>query len=60
MQMMGGAGLSLVTNEVIQDNDSEKPEPNHKEVMEMADQRAKDMQQLVTSFLRKLKEGNSL
>ncbi|KAL5467629.1 hypothetical protein EMCRGX_G031888 [Ephydatia muelleri] len=53
-------GLSLVTNEVIQDNDSEKPEPNHKEVMEMADQRAKDMQKLVTSFLLKVKEGNSL
>lgn len=47
-------GLSLVTNAVIMDHESEVPEPTHQEVMETANKRAKDMETLVKEFLRSL------
>ncbi len=48
------AGISLVTNMVILDHDSDQEPPNHAEVMETADKRAKDMQTLVKSVIGKL------
>ncbi len=48
------AGISLVTNMVILDHESDEEPPNHAEVMETADKRAKDMQTLVKSVIGKL------
>lgn len=47
--------MSLVTNECIMDVDSNKPPPNHKEVMETANNRARDLQHLVTATVEKFK-----
>ena len=47
-------GMSLITNKVILEHDSKKVPPNHKEVMETADMRAKDMQKLVKRVIEKL------
>lgn len=47
-------GLSLITNEVILDPESSQEPPSHKEVMEMADKRAIQMQSLVKSVVGKL------
>ena len=46
--------MSLITNMVILEHDSDEVPPNHKEVMETADKRAKDMQKLVKRVIEKL------
>lgn len=46
-------GFSLITNMVIMEHDTVREEPNHKEVMETANQRAKDMQKLVKAIVGK-------
>ena len=48
------AGMSLITNMVILEHDSDKEPPNHKEVMDTADQRARDMRKLVKCVIEKL------
>ena len=48
------AGFSLITNMTIMDIDSEKEPPSHREVMETANQRAKDLQILVATLAAKL------
>ena len=48
------AGFSLITNMVIFDYDSDQPAPNHQEVIDTADQRAKDMQLLVKTVVSKM------
>ena len=48
------AGFSLITNVVITEHDSKKPPPNHQEVMETADRRAKDLLQLVKSIIGRM------
>ena len=50
------AGMSLITNMVILEHDSDEVPPNHKEVMETADMRAKDMQKLVKRVIEKLSD----
>ena len=47
-----------MTNMVILEHDSTDEPPNHKEVMETADRRAKDMQTLVKTVIGKL-HGNT-
>jgi purine-nucleoside phosphorylase len=47
-------GLSLVTNKVILDNDTEAIPPTHEEVMETGRKRAEEMQKLVRTTLYKL------
>lgn len=48
------AGLSLVTNKVVMDYDSDIPPPTHQEVMDTASKRAKDLERLVKTTLHKL------
>jgi purine-nucleoside phosphorylase len=47
-------GLSLITNKVVMPGDS-GPAANHKEVLEVAEQRANDMQALVKEIVNQLK-----
>jgi purine-nucleoside phosphorylase len=47
-------GLSMITNVVITDYDSDKIPPTHQEVMDMANMRAKDLQLLVKTIVGKL------
>ena len=48
-------GVSLITNMVIMEVDKDDADaPTHEEVMETADRRAKDLQQLVTKVVEKL------
>ena len=44
----------MITNMVILEHDSDKPQPNHKEVMESANMRAKDMRNLVKYVIEKM------
>ena len=48
------AGLSLVTNKVVTEYDSDTAPPTHQEVMETAQMRARDLEQLVKRTLHKL------
>ena len=47
-------GLSLITNEVILDYDTDKEPPCHQEVMETAEKRGKDLQRLVKELVGKI------
>ena len=40
-------GISLITNVVIMDHDSDHTPPSHQEVMETSQRRAEDVQKLV-------------
>lgn len=44
---------SLITNKCIMDYDS-TDQPNHEEVLETANRRAKDMESVVTNFIASL------
>ncbi|XP_065913782.1 purine nucleoside phosphorylase-like [Dysidea avara] len=47
-------GLSLITNMVVMDIDTEDVEPNHEEVLETSKRRAQDMQQIVKKVITKM------
>ncbi|XP_041378684.1 purine nucleoside phosphorylase-like [Gigantopelta aegis] len=49
-------GISLITNMVITENDSDKTPPDHKEVMETATMRAKNLQLLVKTIAGRLQD----
>lgn len=42
---------------VIMEHDSDQEPPNHQEVMDTADRRAKDMQVLVKTVIKKFSDG---
>ena len=48
------SGLSLITNMVVMDIDTEDVEPNHEEVLETSKRRAQDMQQIVKKVITKM------
>ena len=58
--LLHNAGMSLITNIVILEHDSEKVPPNHKEVMETAHMRAADMRKLVKCVIEKLSQTESV
>ena len=53
------AGMSLITNVVILEHDSEKTPPSHQEVMETGRMRAIDMHRLVKTVIEKLSESSA-
>ena len=50
------AGMSLITNCVILEHDSDKVPPSHQEVIETGQMRALDMHRLVKGVIEKLAE----
>ena len=50
------AGMSLITNCVILEHDSDKVPPSHQEVIESGKMRALDMHRLVKGVIEKLAE----
>ena len=52
-------GMSLITNMVILEHDSDREPPNHKEVMETADKRAGDMRKLVKRVIERLSQSDA-
>ena len=58
--LLHNAGMSLITNIVIPEHDSEEVPPNHKEVMETAHMRAADMRKLVKCVIEKLSQAESV
>ena len=53
------AGMSLITNVVILEHDSEKTPPSHQEVIETGQMRAIDMHRLVKAVIEKLAEASA-
>ena len=52
-------GISLITNVVILEHDSEKTPPTHQEVMETGMMRAADMHRLVKTVIEKLAQDSA-
>ena len=52
------AGISLITNVVILEHDSDKVPPSHQEVMEAGQRRAVDMHRLVKAIIEKLAKAS--
>lgn len=48
------SGLSLITNMVVMDIDTDAVEPNHEEVLETSKRRALDMQRIVKTVIAKM------
>ena len=55
LSLLMPSGVSLVTNMVIMENDVVSDGPTHEEVMETADKRSKDLQNLVEKVVEKIK-----
>jgi purine-nucleoside phosphorylase len=53
------AGMSLITNVVILEHDSDKVPPSHQEVIETGQMRALDMHRLVKGVIEKLAEATA-
>ena len=53
------AGMSLITNCVILEHDSEKTPPSHQEVIESGRMRAIDMHRLVKAVIKKIAEASA-
>ena len=53
------AGMSLITNVVILEHDSEKTPPSHQEVIETGQMRAIDMHRLVKGVIEKLAQASA-
>ena len=52
-------GMSLITNVVILEHDSEKTPPSHQEVIETGQMRAIDMHRLVKAVIEKVADASA-
>ena len=52
-------GISLITNVVILEHDSDKVPPSHQEVIETGQMRSLDMHRLVKGVIEKLAEASA-
>ena len=52
-------GISLITNVVILEHDSDKVPPSHQEVIETGKMRAVDMHRLVKAIIEKLAQASA-